>query len=76
LTTFEELKEAEISTATFSFYISVASVFSSKIEGEEIDLDSYVKYKRFGVEFTPDYTSKIDDLYQAFQFAKLPLKNF
>lgn len=36
------LKDAEISTDTFSFYISVASVFSSKIEGEEIELDSYI----------------------------------
>jgi Fic family protein len=67
---FESLKEAEISTDTFSFYTSVASVFSSKIEGEEIDLDSYVKHKKFGVAFQVDYTKKIDDLYLAYEFAK------
>ena len=67
---FGSLTEAEISTDTFSFYTSVASVFSSKIEGEEIDLDSYVKHKWFGVEFLPDYTMKIDDLYDAYSFAK------
>ncbi len=67
---FDNLKDAEISTDSFSFYTSVASVFSSKIEGEEIDLDSYVKHKRFGIEFLPDYTKKIDDLYSAYEFAK------
>jgi Fic family protein len=67
---FEALKDAEISTDTFSFYTSVASVFSSKIEGEEIDLDSYVKHKKFGIKFLPDYTKKIDDLYNAYTFAK------
>jgi Fic family protein len=69
-TKFEALKDAEISTDSFSFYTSVSSVFSSKIEGEEIDLDSFVKYKRFGIEFLPDYTKKIDDLYNAYTFAK------
>jgi Fic family protein len=67
---FDALKDAEISTDTFSFYTSVSSVFSSKIEGEEIDLDSYIKHKRFGIEFLPDYTKRIDDLYNAYTFAK------
>jgi Fic family protein len=67
---FDELKDAEISTDTFSFYTSVASVFSSKIEGEDIELDSYIKHKKFGIEFLPDYTRKIDDLYGAYTFAK------
>ncbi len=67
---FDALKDAEISTKTFSFYTSVSSVFSSKIEGEEIELDSYIKHKKFGFEFLPDYTRKIDDLYNAYTFAK------
>ena len=67
---FEALKEAEISTDNFSFYTSVASVYSSKIEGEAIELDSYIKHKKFGIEFSPDYTKKIDDLYDAYTFAK------
>ena len=69
LNKYQQLQESELSIDTFSFYISVAAVFSSKIEGENIELDSYVKYKRFGVEFLPDYTCKIDDLYKAYQFA-------
>ena len=67
---FNKLQDAEISTNTFSFYTSVATVFSSKIEGENIELDSYIKHKKFGVEFLPDYTKKIDDLYNAYHFAK------
>ncbi|MEZ5036485.1 MAG: Fic family protein [Chitinophagales bacterium] len=69
-TAFYALQDAEISTNNFSFYTSVSSVFSSKIEGEDIELDSYIKHKKFGIEFLPDYTKKIDDLYNAYTFAK------
>ncbi len=69
ITAFNRLEDAELSTDEFSFYTSVASVYSSKIEGEAIELDSYIKHKRFHIEFQPDYTRKIDDLYLAYQFA-------
>jgi Fic family protein len=74
-TNFEALKDAEISSDSFSFYTSVSSVFSSKIEGEPIDLDSYIKHKKFGVKFKADYTKKIDDLYEAYTFAKTSALN-
>lgn len=67
---FDALEDAEISTDTFSFYTSVASVFSSKIEGEAMELDSYIKHKAMGMEFQPDYTKKVDDLYNAYLFAQ------
>ena len=69
-TKFDALKDADISTDTFSFYTSVASVFSSKIEGEAIELDSYIKHKGMGMSAQPDYTKKIDDLYNAYLFAQ------
>jgi Fic family protein len=69
-TAFKKLQDSELSKSTFSFYTSVSAVFSSKIEGELIELDSYIKHKRFGIKFLPDYTRKIDDLYNAYQFAK------
>lgn len=72
---FDALEDAEISTNTFSFYTSVSSVFSSKIEGEDIELDSYIKHKKFGIEFLPDYTKKIDYLYNAYTFAKSNILN-
>ena len=67
---FEKLKDSELSIDTFSFYTSVSAVFSSKIEGETIELDSYIKHKRFAIEYLPDYTRKIDDLYDAYLFAQ------
>jgi Fic family protein len=67
---FEELHDSELSIETFSFYTSVSAVFSSKIEGENIDLDSFIKHKRFGTKYQPDYTQKIDDLYNAYLFAQ------
>ena len=57
------LVDAENSTDSFSFYVSASSVFLNKIEGEEIDLDSYIKHKRYGIEFRPEFTKIIDDLY-------------
>jgi Fic family protein len=66
---FQELKDAEISSDTFSFYTSVSAVYSSRIEGEDIALDSYVKHKKYGIAFQPDYTRKIDDLYDAYAYA-------
>ena len=72
---FDALKDAELSTPNFSFYTSVASVFSSKIEGENIELDSYIKHKRDGLAFQPDYTKKIDDLYNAYLFAQQNILN-
>ena len=39
---FDDLNDSEISIDTFSFYTSVSAVFSSKIEGENIELDSYI----------------------------------
>lgn len=62
----------------FQFYKSVSSVYSSKIEGEDIDFDSYFKHKFLNVKFRADYTRKADDLYAAYDFIDnhpLNLKN-
>ncbi len=67
---FNELTDSSLSIQTFSFYTSVSAVFSSKIEGEEIELDSFIKHRRFGIEYMSDYTRKIDDLYETYLFAQ------
>jgi len=70
--------KVEITADTFGFYSSVASVFSSKIEGENIELDSYVRHRFLQGKYKPDYTRKVDDLFAAYQFAhdnRLTLKN-
>jgi Fic family protein len=52
----------------FQFHTSVSSVYSSKIEGEDIDFDSYFKHRFLQVKFKPDYTKRADDLYKAYEF--------
>jgi Fic family protein len=52
----------------FQFYKSVSTIYSSKIEGEDIDFDSYYKHKFLNVKFKPDYTKRADDLYRAYEF--------
>lgn len=59
-----------ISSKTFNYPFESAAVFSSKIEGEQIEMDSFLKHKRLGVKYQPDYTRKIDDLYDAYVFAQ------
>ncbi len=74
----ERVEKVEIPVDYFQFYKSVSSVYSSKIEGEGIDFDSYFKHKFLKVKFQPDYTRKADDLYAAYEFIdnhKLTLEN-
>ena len=52
----------------FRFYHAVSSVYSSKIEGEEVDFDSYFKYKFMEVKYQPDYTRRADDLFRAYEY--------
>ena len=55
---FEKLEDSLLSVKAFSFYASVSAVFSSRIEGEPIELDSYVRYKRFGAHYLPTIPGK------------------
>lgn len=74
----DKLKKVEIPVDYFTFYKSISSVYSSKIEGEDIDFDSYYKHKFLKVKFKPDYTRKADDLLTAYDFIDnnpLNLKN-
>ena len=64
----DNLKKVEIPVDYFEFYKSISSVYSSKIEGEDIDFDSYYKHKFLKVKFKPDYTRKADDLFSAYDF--------
>lgn len=74
----DKIRKIEMPVDYFQFYKSVSSVYSSKIEGENIDFDSYFKNKFLKVKFKPDYTRKTDDLYAAYDFIdnnKLTLAN-
>ena len=67
---FEALKDAEISTDTFSFYTSVSAMASSKIEGEPLEIDSYVKYKMLNIDYKKEVVEKPNDLYSAYLYAQ------
>ena len=72
------IQKLEIPVNYFEFYKSVSSVYSSKIEGEDIDFDSFFKHKFMNVKFKRDYTKKADDLFAAYDFIdtnKLTLEN-
>jgi Fic family protein len=73
-TAIAELDTHETPVESFQFYNSVSSVYSSKIEGEDIDFDSYFKHKFLNVQYQPDYTKRSDDLYNAYT-NKLSLEN-
>lgn len=73
-----QFQEEKLPVDYFQFYTSVSSVYSSKIEGEEIDFDSFFKHKFLNVKYQPNYTKKADNLFKAYQFAfenKLNLEN-
>ena len=63
-----KIEKIELPVDYFQFYKSVSSVYSSKIEGEDIDFDSFFKHKFLNVKFKPDYTRKADDLFAAYDF--------
>ncbi len=67
-TLLQRLKSENLPVDYFNFYNSVSTVYSSKIEGENIDYDSYFKYKFLNIKYKPDYTKKADDLYAAYEF--------
>lgn len=74
----DRIEKVEVPVDYFQFYKSVSSVYSSRIEGEDIDFDSYFKHKFLNVKFKPDYTRKADDLYAAYDYIdthELNLKN-
>lgn len=68
LAKLEEKKREQLPIDYFQFYNSISSVYSSKIEGEEVDFDSFFKYKFMNVEYKSDYTKKTEDLFQAYEF--------
>ncbi len=75
-----ELKSKEIYTKTdFEFYIQSAATYSSNIEGNSIDIDTYMQNKKFNIKSKPKEMAEIDDLVAAYNFANsntLNTKNF
>lgn len=74
-----EIIQTKLTTHSFTFYTSVAVISSSRIEGEPMEIDSYVKHKIQNIEYLPELVQKPNDLYEAYLFAqnkKLTETNF
>ncbi len=67
---FSALERLQLEPHSFTFYTSVSVMSSSKIEGEPMEVDSYVKHKMLNIEYLPELTEKPNDLYNAYLFAK------
>ncbi|MBO9612272.1 MAG: Fic family protein [Dyadobacter sp.] len=65
-----QLDETFVRSDSFNFYTSVAVITSSKIEGEPMEIDSYVKHKIQQIEYLPELTHKPNDLFRAYIYAK------
>lgn len=67
---FEDLTETEWNVANFKFFTAVSVISSSKIEGETLEVDSYVKHKILEIDYLPNLIEKPNDLYNAYEFAR------
>lgn len=65
----EKLK-AQTKSVTFEFMIESSAVFSSNIEGNPIDLNSWMNGKRQKEKSQPKAHQEIRDLIEAYRFAK------
>ncbi|MGY6561509.1 MAG: Fic family protein [Luteibaculaceae bacterium] len=74
-----QLKQREWTAESFRFYTAVSVISSSRIEGETLEIDSYLKHKLQDIEYLPNLTEKPNDLYEAYEFARdnnLTMNNF
>lgn len=67
---FGKIKKIEITKDTFCFYNAISSIASSKIEGETMEIDSFLRHKISGVRYKKSLTEKPNDLFEAYLFAQ------
>jgi len=66
---FNKIKEIPFNKETFGYSASMASVFSSLIEGNTIDFDTYLKYSTSGMNTKSKSFKEIEDLIRAYEYA-------
>src|SRR3972149_1217231 len=54
----------------FDYYLASASTFSSNIEGNSLDFDTFLKNKEFGFRIKEKEMTEIEDLILAYEFAQ------
>jgi len=72
---FVQIEKNEQNFDKFYFYFSSSAVYSSNIEGNSVDFDTYCKYKTFNIKGKGKEIKEIEDLISAYQFAKVNVLN-
>jgi Fic family protein len=67
---FNKIKEQTFNNEPFGYSASMASVYSSMIEGNNIDFDTYLKYSTSGMNTKSKSFREIEDLISAYEFAR------
>lgn len=65
-----KIKQSEWTAENFRFYTAVSVMSSSRIEGETLEVDSYLKHKIHDIEYLPNLIEKPNDLFAAYEFAR------
>ena len=73
---FNKIKSIGQSEENFNFYFSNSAVYSSMIEGNIIDFDSYMKFSYSGMNNNGKSFREIEDLKMAYSYAKEHQLNF
>ena len=66
----QHLNAIALTPQSFAFYTSVAVISSSRIEGEQMEADSYIKHKTQNIAYLPELVEKPNDLYDAYLYAR------
>ncbi|NIJ51883.1 Fic family protein [Dyadobacter arcticus] len=61
--------QKEFTAKDFEYYLQASSVYSSNIEGNTIDFDTWLKNKAFKIKSKPKETAEIEDLLEAYNYA-------
>ena len=72
---FYTLEQLKLEPHSFQFYTAVSVMASSKIEGEELSIDSFVNHKLQKINYLSHLIEKPNDLYNAYLFAHNNLLN-
>ena len=67
---FARVEKREWTAGNSQFATAVSVMASARIEGEQLEVDSYVKHKVLNIEYLPNLTEKPNDLYTAYEFAR------
>lgn len=67
---FAQIKQKPWTADSYRFFTAVSVMSSSRIEGEQMEIDSYLKHKLQNIEYLPNLTEKPNDLFESYEFAR------